>query len=160
MILNNHLLRKILWVLLVLLIVCVLFMGGCYGLAKLIYTSRGCEQFYIDNTEMHTGIDIPQKIYIDCNYKKPQKTKTVYYVIDKPNVPMQRYISFSEFKPIRAIPSTLAKDTFHFNADTLLHLQQRNTLFTKTYLATNGERYVALLDSSTGQVWINLTYAD
>jgi hypothetical protein len=160
MIITNNVIRKTLWVLLVLLMLCVVFMGGCYGMAKLIYASRGCEQFYIDNTEMHTGIDIPQKLYIDCAYNKEQKTKMVYYVIDKPNVPMQRYISFSEFKPLRVFPFTSSRDTFHFNADTMLRLQQRNTLFTKEYKDQSGERYTALLDTSSGQVWLQLTYAD
>lgn len=158
--LNNPLLRWTVNIILILSLLSLLFMGGCYGLTKLIYVSKGCEHFYIDNTEMHTGIDIPQTTSIDCVYNKQTKLKRIYFVIDKLNVRMPRYISFSQFKPLEKSLNFKTDDFMCFNEDSLKKRIQTNALFYKEHNVIGGEYYKALLDTSTGQLWINLKYAD
>jgi hypothetical protein len=138
----------------------ILFMGGCYGLAKLVYISKGCKQLHIDNTEMHTGIDIPAKKEIDCNYSESQRLKRTYFVIDKTEVKMPRYIVFSEFKPLLNSAVLSTNDFFRLTQDTLYKLIKRNTLFYKEHCKASGEYYKALLDTTSGQVWVNLKYVD
>lgn len=157
---QNPIVKWILIGLLILSLYFILFMGGCYGLAKLIYVSKGCEQFHIDNTEMHTDIDIPKINEIDCSYGKSQKLKRTYFVIDKTKIKMLRYIAFSEFKALANSHTFSLTDFFRCNADSIRKLNSRNTLFYKEESKDNGEYYKALLDSTTGQVWVNLKYAD
>lgn len=157
---NNVILKRCLNVVLIIAILFLIFMGGCYGLTKLIYVSKGCEHFYIDNTEMHTGIDIPKTLKIDCQYDKQMKRKRLYFVIDKSSVPMFRYISFSGFKVLEKDFIVTTDDFIHYNEDSLKKRKTNSTLFYKKYADANGESYKALLDSNSGKVWIDLKYAD
>lgn len=156
---RNRFVRTILLILTVLLLALLLLIGGCYGLGKLIYSrAKACEQFYIDNTELHTRTDIPAKLEIDCHYNSKTMLKRVYFVIDKKEVKMPRYIVFSEFKPLPAESGFKTDDFFRFNADTLGKLHN-SALFYKEHTKQNGEHYKALLDTVSGQVWLNLNYA-
>lgn len=157
---NNVILKRCLNIVLIIAILFLIFVGGCYGVSKLIYASKGCEQFYIDNTEMHTGIDIPKILKIDCQYNKQMKRKRLYFLIDKSSVPMHRYISFSEFKALEKDFIVTTDDFIHCNEDSLKKRKTSSTLFYKKYGDANGESYKALLDSNAGKVWIDLKYAD
>lgn len=156
---KNRILRTILQILTFILLTLLLLMGGCYGLGKLIYSrAKACEQFYIDNTELHTRTDIPAKLEIDCHYNSQTLLKRVYFVIDKKEVKMPRYIVFSEFKQLPSGSGFKTNDFFRFNEDTLGKLH-KSALFYKEHTKQNGEYYKALLDTVSGQVWLNLRYA-
>lgn len=157
---KNRVFRTILLILTVLLLTLLLLTGGCYGLGKLIYSrAKACEQFYIDNTELHTRTDIPAKLEIDCHYNSKTLLKRIYFVIDKEEVKMPNYIIFSEFKPLPAESGFKTDDFFRFNADTLVKLHN-SALFYKEHTKQNGEYYKALLDTASGQVWLNLRFAE
>ncbi len=157
---RNRFVRTVLLILAVLLLTLLLLMGGCYGLGKLIYSrAKACEQFYIDNTELHTRTDIPAKLEIDCHFNSKTLLKRVYFVIDKKEVKMPGYIVFSEFKPFTSGTGFKTNDFFRFNEDTLGKLH-KTALFYKEHTKQNGEYYKALLDTVSGQVWLNLRYAE
>ncbi len=146
-------------VLIIVILMALTLLGGCYGLARLIYNSKGCEQFHIDNTEMHTATNIPEKLEIDCHYNSKTLLKRVYFVIDKEQEEMPAYISFSEFKPLAPHSGFKTDDFFRFNTDTLGKLHS-SALFYKEHTRQNGEYYKALLDTVSGQVWLNLRYVE
>lgn len=152
--------RKMLLLIVALLCLAVLLIYlALMGFGRLLYNSRGCEQFYIDNTELHTRTNIPEKLEIECNYNSKTLLKRVYFVIDKEQEEMPGYISFSEFKPLPAAHTFKTDDFFRFNTDTLGKLHG-SALFYKEHTKKNGEYYKALLDTVSGQVWLNLRYAE
>ncbi|MFA6150385.1 MAG: hypothetical protein WC716_03625 [Chitinophagaceae bacterium] len=152
--------RKMLLLIVALLYLAVLLIYlALMGFGRFLYNSRGCEQFYIDNTELHTRTDIPAKLEIDCHYNSKILLKRVYFVIDKKEVKMPGHIVFSEFKPLPSVSGFKTNDFFRFNGDTLGKLHT-SALFYKEHTKQNGEYYKALLDTVSGQVWLNLRYAE
>ena len=76
-----------------LLILC--FMGGCYGLSKMIFHKKDCESFNIDHIELRTGVDIPAVSSYDCNCK--DNTKTSVFTIDTSKTNLEHYIERNKF---------------------------------------------------------------
>jgi hypothetical protein len=155
---NNKWLRAPIKVLLVLIVFVLMLLAGCYGLGKIILHANKCEAFMIDNTEVHTHINIPEIDSIDCNYQPKAKRKRVYFVINKSKEPMRAYISFSEFKQLSALGGIKPYDFFRYNQDTFRQQVSKRSLFYKEHCYADGEHYKALLDTSTGQVWINIKF--
>lgn len=155
---QNNFIRITLLCILVLVLGFLTLMGSCYGLAWLMQKQRGCGAFLIDNMELHTHTDIPDIYAIDCDYREKERLKRVYYTIKKKQVPMPGYISFSEFIPLPEASAFNTGDFFRLNADTLARHKAIH-LFYKEYTKSDGEYYKGLLDTSTGQVWLNLQYA-
>lgn len=155
---QNKFVKIFLLCILVLVLGFLTLMGSCYGLGWLMQKQRGCGAFLIDNMELHTHTDIPDIHDIDCDYREIEKLKRVYYTIKKEQVPMPGYISFSEFSPLPEASEFDMNDFFRLNADTLQRHQSAH-LFYKEYTKADGEYYKGLLDTSTGQVWLNLQYA-
>ncbi|MFA9390678.1 MAG: hypothetical protein ACERKD_12770 [Prolixibacteraceae bacterium] len=89
-------LKKIFISLAIIVAFLLLFMGGCVGLSKYIFSCKGCQQFNIDNTELRTGIDIPSVNSVDCNSDGHIKVST--FVIDTSSLNMKEYISTNRFK--------------------------------------------------------------
>lgn len=159
--LNNHKWLKILLKIFAgILVFALMLIVGCYGLGKIILNAKHCEAFMIDNTEVHTHINIPKKETIDCNYNPKFKLKRVYFVIKMAEEPMPEYISLSEFKYLPQLDSLNTSDFFRYNKDTLLQQANKKSLFYKEHTYSDGEYYKALLDTSTGQVWINIRFPD
>lgn len=147
----------------------ITLLASCYGFGKFLYHQNGCEAFQIDNTEMHTAIDIPdllsgegisESLAYVCDYNPKTRIKRNFFIIDKASVKMPRYISFCEFKVLAPKSKFNTNDFVRFNSDTLNKLMGSQSLFFKERTKENGEYYKALLDSSSGQVWILLKYAE
>jgi hypothetical protein len=155
---NNKWVRALAKVLLAAIVFALLLMAGCYGLGKIILHANNCEAFMIDNTEVHTHINVPEIDSIDCNYQPKTKRKRVYFVINMAKEPMQAYINFSEFKQLSALGDIIPNDFFRYNQDTFRQQVHKRSLFYKEHSYADGEHYKALLDTSTGQVWINIKF--
>jgi hypothetical protein len=156
---KNKYLRIFLLCVLVLVLGFITLIGTCRGLGWLMYKQRGCGAFQIDNMELHTRTDIPDIYDIDCDYNSTQKLKRVYFTIKKKQVQMTRYISFSEFVPLQSAGDFNMDHFFRLHADSL-EGRDMHHLFYKEHTKADGEYYKALLDTSTGQVWLNLQYTD
>lgn len=155
---NNKWARALAKVLLAVIVFALLLLAGCYGLGKIILHANNCEAFMIDNTEVHTHINVPEIDSIDCNYQPKTKWKRVYFVINKAKESMQAYINFSEFKQLSALGDIKPNDFFRYNQDTFRQQVHKRSLFYKEHSYADGEQYKALLDTSTGQVWINIKF--
>lgn len=134
------------------------FMMGCFLLSKKIYREGGCEWANIDHIELHMGIDIPAlKDTAVCIYDPRSKTKSVYFVLDKRTVPMQHYISHNHFKKLNAAVYFNFQRFNQFNKDTLEKVTTSGNLFFIEGSEKNTNQYKALLDSTTGQLWVALS---
>ena len=138
----------------------IMFFATCFGLGKIILHAKHCEAFMIDNTEVYTHINIPEIESIDCNFKSRERLKRVYFVIKKSVEAMPEYIRFSAFQSLNNLEGLKPLDFFRYNTDTLALQANKKSLFYKEHTYSDGAAYKALLDPSTGQVWINIIFEE
>lgn len=76
-------------------LILLLFMGGCKLLVREIFNRQDCERFNIDNIEVRTGVNIPAIIECDCEVVG--NTKTSWFIIDSSKVNLNTYVTKNGF---------------------------------------------------------------
>ena len=112
------------------IVLAVLFMGGCRMMSKHIFNQQDCKRFVIDNIELRTGIDIPPVLNSTCACS--EGTKDVEFTLNLKSGKMANYIERNKF-----------------------NLQGKKFITTAEYEHT---KWLAILDTTSQQLNIHIDY--
>ena len=87
--------KHFLIILSVLAIFLIAIYGGLHFFGNLIYNTKSCDRFNIDNIELRTGVNIPEIVTSNCECKDNNKISK--FIIDSVKVDLDDYISKNEF---------------------------------------------------------------
>lgn len=132
---------------------------GLRGFARLIYQQRTCEWANIDNIEMHTDINIPDIIACNCEYTKYTNTKHSQFLVDKKKVNINQYIIKNNFRKLTSESNNILAN-FHTTQKDFRspNLSETAVLYSKQ--SDQNDKWIALLDSSMGILWVYIEYRD
>ena len=76
------------------ILLAILFMGGCKIMSMHIFNQQDCKRFVIDNIELRTGIDIPPVLNSTCACS--EGTKDVEFILNLKSGKIAPYIERNE----------------------------------------------------------------
>ncbi len=130
-----------------------------YGIAEYIYRTKSCEYMNIDNMELRAQLDIPNITDMQCNYDKPHDTKRVFFrLLDTSPATLNQYISRYGFQKLKSQTELTPSDFLILKADSVNFNHAPQLYFRK--LSYKGNESKAVLNKQSGQLWINLKYAE
>ncbi len=147
--------HRLKWILIITTSVCLLWMGGCYGLIKLAANSNTCDRFNIDNIEVHSRTNIPAVKSVECHYDAATNIKSNRFELDTKGLDMAQYINRNGFVKTAAPDNRWSSVLARAGKD----IQVPET---GDFYASSGqyktESWYFLLDKSTGMLWCALQY--
>ncbi|TAJ11647.1 hypothetical protein DMA11_16110 [Marinilabiliaceae bacterium JC017] len=148
-------LRVVLIVLGVILSLGLIVIFGLRAFAGSIRNQRTCEWANIDNIELHAHVDIPDITDSDCCYDAETNTKKAFFVLNKNELDVDRYIEFNELNKVDS--------TTEVEFNKFLNLDDDSKASTSLYYRKNsfkGESTFVLFDLMTSRLWVTIEYAD
>ena len=88
----------------------ILFMGGCRMLSKQIFNSQDCARLNFDNIELRTGIDIPKIENAVCECAPG--TKDAEFTLKLKPEDLKYYLSRNKFKWVNNILINSSEDEY------------------------------------------------
>lgn len=138
--------------------------GGLWALVFHMAGQRSCDDFNIDNIELHAGVDIPNIEDSDCNYDGVRTMKQAWFLIDKNSVDMDYYIGRNKF--LLFTDTSNVGYTDFLNLDTVItasNFSKGDLYYTKGSAKRKSgivESWKTLFDKRSGKLWATIYYND
>ena len=140
----------------------VLGFGGCVGCVKLIGNSNSCEFYNIDNIELRAHIDIPAIESGSCSCIKDGDSKTNYFKIRTDAVDMDRYVARNSFVSVNEADMDLSVFGKLSKIPEITPENIQGYYYNSGRNQGKGKRthWLAILDKSSGDLWVHMQYKE
>ena len=122
---------------------------GIHVFARTIGNQRTCRWADVDNIKTQTHINIPKTKGSECKFIKEQNANMAFFDINKDKVNIGEYINQNKFKALET--DSLVVFELFLGMDSIVN----QDVFTDLYYS-KGENWQALLNKSTGRLWITI----